>query len=154
MKDICWEVKCQELKCGCNNSVEMECSNHLELCRRGRCHSGNCSIQPIIQPAILNSIKTTFKFQFKGSSSHFRVDIADFHSAWPNEAEKRLKIYNVKLVKTEMARGPLKLAQNQTSFWIPSYQTLSCISCSDFEKPLWACGASCVKIKKMGCCWI
>ena len=32
MKDIWLEVKWQELKC--NNSVEMECSNHLELQRR------------------------------------------------------------------------------------------------------------------------
>ena len=31
-----------------------------------------------------------------------------------------MKIYNVKMVKTEMARGPPKHCQNQKSFWIPS----------------------------------
>ena len=30
----------------------------------------------------------------------------------------RVKIYNVKQVKTEVTLGPLKLGQNQKSFWI------------------------------------
>ena len=31
-----------------------------------------------------------------------------------------VKIYNVKMVKTEMACAPHKTGQNQKSFWIPS----------------------------------
>ena len=66
--------------------------------------------------------------KFRGSSSHFRFDhfyIVDFHLAltFPDRDlwnEGRVKIYNVKMVKTEMARGPLKLCQNQKSFWILS----------------------------------
>ena len=34
----------------------------------------------------------------------------------------RVKIYNVKHVKTEVTLGPLKLGRNQKSFWIPSNQ--------------------------------
>ena len=36
-------VKCQELKCKCNNSVEMECSLQPSwIAKDGRCHSRNC----------------------------------------------------------------------------------------------------------------
>ena len=58
--------------------------------------------------------------KFRGSSSHFRFDhfyIVDFHSAltFPDRdlrSEGWVKIYNVKMVKTEMARGPPKLCRN------------------------------------------
>ena len=37
-----------------------------------------------------------------------------------------MKVYNVKWVKTEMARGPLKLGQNKKTLWIPSNCTDAC----------------------------
>ena len=66
--------------------------------------------------------------KFRGSSSHFRFDhfyIVYFHSAptfldWDLRSKGWVKIYNVKMVKTEMARGPPKLCRNQKSFWILS----------------------------------
>ena len=66
--------------------------------------------------------------KFRGSSSHFCFDhfyIIDFHSdlAFRDrdlQSEGWVKIYNVKMVKTEMARGPPKLCWNQKSFWILS----------------------------------
>ena len=67
---------------------------------------------------------------FRGCTSHFRFDhfyIVDFHSALTSQvsirkSEGRVKIYNVKMVKTEMACAPPKTCQNQKSFWIPSNQ--------------------------------
>ena len=38
------------------------------------------------------------------------------------KSEGRVKIYTVKMVKTEMACAPPKTCQNQKSFWIPSNQ--------------------------------
>ena len=62
--------------------------------------------------------------KFRGASSHFRFDhfyIADFHSALSaRPREKAEWIYNVKVVKTEVARGTPKLCRNQKSFWILS----------------------------------
>ena len=66
--------------------------------------------------------------KLRGSSSHFRFDhfyIVDFHSAltFPDrdlQSEGWVKIYSVKMFKTEMARGPPKLCRNQKSCWIHS----------------------------------
>ena len=45
----------------------------------------------------------------------------------------RVKIYNVKRVKTEVALGPLKLCRNQKSFWVLSNQPPGlCLAGSDF----------------------
>ena len=66
--------------------------------------------------------------KFRGSSSHFRFDHfynIDFHSAltfldWDLRIKGWVKIYNVKMVKTEMARGPLwlmRLFLKKVFFW-------------------------------------
>ena len=56
-------------------------------------------------------------------NSHFRFD--HFHSVLTSQvfvrkSEGWVKIYNVKMIKTGMARGPPKLCRNQKSFWILS----------------------------------
>ena len=53
---------------------------------------------------------------FRGSSSHFHFD--HFHSALTTQVSVRksegwVKIYNVKILKTEMSTGPPKLCWNQ-----------------------------------------
>ena len=79
---------------------------------------------------------------FRGSSSHFRFDhfyIVDFHSALTTQvsvqkSEGWVKIYNVKMVKTEMARGPPKLCRNQKSFWIYALRQLLSLFVVKFQK--------------------
>ena len=63
-------------------------------------------------------LKLSFSLVFRGSSCYFRVDyfhIADFHSVLISQVsvwkiEDGVKIYNITMVNTEMARGPLKLS--------------------------------------------
>ena len=67
---------------------------------------------------------------FRGCTSHFRFDhfyIVDFHSSLSlqvtfRKSEGRVKIYNVKMIKTEMACAPPNTCQNQKFFQIPSNQ--------------------------------
>ena len=42
------------------------------------------------------------------------------HQVSVRKSEGFVKMYNVKMVRTEMARGPPKLCRNQKSFWILS----------------------------------
>ena len=64
---------------------------------------------------------------FRGCTSHFRFGhfyIVDFHSALTFsdrdlKIEGWVKIYNVKMSKTEMACAPPKCSRNQKSFWDP-----------------------------------
>ena len=114
----------------------------LELLRWGEwsmglgCARKTCSKQEIITICRASALRLYWKnpkgflisTKFRGSSSHFRFDhfyIVDFHSSltFPDtdlRNEGRVKIYNVKMFKTEMARGPPKLCWNQKSFWILS----------------------------------
>ena len=89
--------------------------------------------------------------KFRGSSSHFRFDHfynIDFHSAltfldWDLRSKGWVKIYNVNMVKTKMARVPPKLCRNQKSFqmspqadawWVPPILFLKKLN---FWTPYW-----------------
>ena len=86
---------------------------------------------------------------FRECTRHIRFDhfyIVDFHSALTTQVsvqknEGWVKIYIIKMVKTEMARGPPKLCRNQKPFWIlsnyPSGWCVVGLTCFH-STPLWA----------------
>ena len=62
---------------------------------------------------------------FSRNEAFIQGELVDFHSVLSSQvsfckSEGWVKIYNVKMVKTEMAGGPPKICRNQKSFWIPS----------------------------------